>query len=320
MQIDQFLKQIEERLKNLELNSEPSNLYDPFRFTIQNGGKRIRPLLTMISCEMMGGKVEKSLLPAIAMEIFHNFTLVHDDIMDQAALRRGHPTIYNKWGSNSAILSGDVMFITANKLISSVDSSIIHQVLELFNETAIQVCEGQQFDMDFENSNNISVRQYLSMIEKKTAALLAACLKLGGIIAGAGAEDQNYLYDLGINIGMSFQLKDDILDTYGNTENFGKKIGGDIVANKKTILLVLAIEQSNEKIKKELYSNLLKSDEVKVENTIQIFNQLNVKELALEMSDRYENKVLEILDKIAVDNSKKEKLKVLIKWMKERNK
>ena len=233
---------LDEAFSRIQLPARPADLYDPINYTLGLGGKRLRPLLVLASCQMFGGEIDEAINPAIGIELFHNFTLLHDDIMDQAPLRRGKETVYKKWNPNVAILAGDTMFALANKYMLRTRQQAISQVMELFNQTAIEVCEGQQYDMDYEHQANVSIADYIEMIRLKTAVLLAASLKTGAIIAGAEAADCNYIYQFGINIGLAFQLKDDLLDVYGVQEKFGKVSGGDIIAGKKTYLYLKALE------------------------------------------------------------------------------
>jgi geranylgeranyl diphosphate synthase type II len=258
---------INKAFSSLYLPAEPSNLYDPVRFTLSQGGKRLRPMMVLATCDMFRGNMEDAIHPAVGIEVFHNFTLLHDDIMDQAPLRRGKETVYKKWNANIAILSGDTMFALANSEMAKTRPEAIAPVIGLFNTTAIEVCEGQQYDMDFETQNEVSISQYLEMIRLKTAVLLACSLKTGAIIAGASVDDQNLIYEMGINLGMAFQLKDDYLDTFGDEKVFGKTPGGDILAGKKTWLFLKLLEKAGDERKKlaDLYdqhSELLPAEKI----------------------------------------------------------
>ena len=239
-----------------ELYITPAELYEPVRYMLSIGGKRIRPLFVLMSCNLFGGKTKDAIPSALAIELFHNFTLIHDDIMDNATLRRNNLTVHSKWNNNIAILSGDVMMIQAYQSIaeSKLLSRIFDSVLSVFNQMAIKICEGQQLDLNYEQERKISIPQYYKMIELKTAVLLASCMKIGSLTGGATKEDANNLYEFGKNIGMAFQLQDDLLDVYGDTEKFGKQKGGDIIANKKTFLLCKAQElcSSNRSMNKEM--------------------------------------------------------------------
>ena len=230
---------IERELGKIEYPNSPSKLYQPIEYVMGLGGKRMRPILLLMAYQLFDENIEKAIPPALGIEIFHNFTLLHDDIMDNAPIRRGQQTVHEKWDNNVAILSGDTMLVQVYQLLSDVDKSIVKEVLSVFNKAATQVCEGQQWDMDFETQENVQLADYMKMIENKTAVLLAASLQIGGITAGASKESQNNLYHFGLNMGIAFQLKDDLLDAFGNPDEFGKQIGGDIKANKKTFLLLI---------------------------------------------------------------------------------
>ena len=230
-------KSIDTRLVQLEVKAQPRNLYEPIGYLLALGGKRFRPLLVLLTAQLRGTQSPKALDPALAVEVFHNFTLMHDDIMDAAPLRRGQPSVHKKWNQNTAILSGDAMFVKAYQLITKIDPSYLLLAMDRFNETALQVCEGQQLDMDFEQMVDVSQADYLEMIRLKTAVLLGFSMELGGLMGGFGREDQERLYEVGKNLGLGFQLMDDLLDVYGDQQKVGKQVGGDIIANKKTFLM-----------------------------------------------------------------------------------
>jgi geranylgeranyl diphosphate synthase type II len=243
------------------------------------GGKRIRPVLVLMACEMFGRSFRAALPAALAIETFHNFTLVHDDIMDNAPIRRGKETVYKKWDSNIAILAGDTMLSMAYDMMIAVESKRLSDILRLFNKTSIEVCEGQQYDMNFENIPQVSIPQYLEMIRLKTAVLLGASLSIGAIIGGAEPQDEKLLYDIGINMGIAFQLKDDLLDVYGEVEKFGKQEGGDIATNKKTFLYLKALEKAPSQVKAELsqlYNTVLEDNEAKIKRVKEIFDVLGI--------------------------------------------
>ena len=227
---------IKKELNTINFPNKPKNLYDPIKYVLDIGGKRMRPILTLMAHQLFNSEIEKSVKAAVAIEVFHNFTLLHDDIMDEAPLRRGVKTVHEKWDKNSAILSGDTMLVQSYNLLMSVEDTYLREVLNTFNKAAKEVCEGQQLDMDFENREDVSILEYLKMIEYKTSVLLAASLKIGAINGGATIEEANHVYEFGKNMGIAFQLKDDLLDAYGDPGNFGKQIGGDIISNKKTYL------------------------------------------------------------------------------------
>ena len=228
-------------INKLSFHEHPVELYEPVRYVLEVGGKRIRPVFTLLSCNLFSEKIEQAVMPAIGVEMFHNFTLLHDDIMDKATLRRNKPTVHTKWNDNVAILSGDAMMIKSYGFFFDCDQTIIKNVLTAFNKSAIQVCEGQQYDMNYEKCDFITTEEYIRMVELKTSVLIGGCMKIGAILGGAGKEDVDLMYEFGINIGLAFQLQDDLLDVYGDVNVFGKKIGGDIVSNKKTFLLVSAL-------------------------------------------------------------------------------
>jgi len=244
---------VEKYLKEIELKTEPRELYEPVKYILEIGGKRIRPSLVLAAYNLFKNDVETAINPALALEVFHNFTLLHDDIMDKADLRRNQQTVHKKWNENVAILSGDTMSIKAYELLSKIPAEFLSEVLQAFNKTALQVCEGQQLDMNFESRLDVSVEEYLEMIRLKTSVLIAVSLKIGAIMAGALRNDVHKLYDFGLNLGLAFQLQDDYLDAYGDVQAFGKKIGGDIVANKKTFLLIKALETSDKETSEVIY-------------------------------------------------------------------
>ncbi len=242
--VEQILHLVEEAIHRLEFPNQPTNLYEPIRYTLGLGGKRMRPVLVVLAHEMFGGNSADAMPAAMAVEVFHNFTLLHDDLMDKAPLRRGKSTVHHKWSPEIAILSGDAMFVKSCQLISQCRSARKESALQIFLSTAMEVCEGQQYDMDFEQMDTVTVPQYLDMIRLKTAVLLGASLSIGATLAGADERDVQNLYDFGVNLGTAFQLQDDILDVFGDEEKFGKQVGGDILANKKTFLLLRAFEKA----------------------------------------------------------------------------
>ena len=301
---------IDDAFSSIQFPAEPADLYNPITYTLGLGGKRLRPLLVLASCQMFGGEITEAINPAIGIELFHNFTLLHDDIMDQAPLRRGKETVYKKWNSNVAILAGDTMFAVANKYMLRTRPQAISQVVELFNQTAIEVCEGQQYDMDYENRANITIADYLEMIRLKTAVLLAASLKTGAIIAGAAAVDCDYIYQFGINIGLAFQLKDDLLDVYGIQEKFGKVSGGDIIAGKKTYLYLKALESAGSQTDyfRSLYESHDTDSAEKVKRVKEIFSQLNIEMHTRELIEDYYQKALRDLSSISLPEEAMEAL------------
>jgi len=295
---------IEQELSNINIPKAPENLYKPIDYVIGLGGKRMRPILVLTAHQLFDTELKKALAPALGIEVFHNFTLLHDDIMDNATLRRGKKTVHEKWNNNVAILSGDAMLVHAYQLISDVDKSIIKEVLSVFNKAATQVCEGQQWDMDFETQIEVSLSDYMKMIEYKTAVLLASSLQIGGITAGANTDQQNHLYEFGRNLGIAFQLKDDFLDLFGNPDTFGKKVGGDIIANKKTFLYLKALQLADTETKKRLqtYFSEINSSDEKVEKVKSIFESLNISKHTIDMMKAYYTKAMKHLNAIDSDN------------------
>lgn len=270
---------INQVIESLDWSKDPKGLYEPIGYTLASGGKRIRPTLAMIASSLFGGKEEEVLPAALALEVFHNFTLLHDDVMDRAEVRRGRPTVHVKWNDNTAILSGDQMLIEAYKLLSHVPTDKLPQVLQWFNTMATGICEGQQYDVDFEQKDEVSIAEYMKMIELKTSVLLAYALKIGGYIAGANPAQLESLYQFGLHIGLAFQIQDDILDVYGNPETFGKAIGGDICCNKKTFLLLTAFEKADPQSKAELQQWLAISNrnQEKIAAITAIYDHLGVR-------------------------------------------
>ncbi|MFL5765860.1 MAG: polyprenyl synthetase family protein [Bacteroidia bacterium] len=311
--IEAYQRQIEEALKNKKYGANPKELYEPISYIMSLGGKRMRPVLVMMACELFDGDVSNALHPALAIELFHNFTLVHDDLMDKAPLRRNQPTVHEKWNNNIAILSGDAMMVRAYQELCMCEPQLLPALIDIFSDTAVKVCEGQQFDMNYETMQKVSIQQYIKMIELKTAVLLGGALKIGAITGGAREEDAQRLYDFGKNIGTAFQLQDDILDVYADAAKFGKQKGGDIISNKKTYLLLKAIEmaEGNRYMKEELHQwiNAPTFDaKEKVEAVINIYNFLNVKDLArAEMQKQYDL-ALTFLKDIPISEEKKNML------------
>lgn len=306
--INHYISVVNQAIDELSYNKEPKKLYEPIKYTLALGGKRIRPALLLLSNDLFGGKVVNATNAALAIEVFHNFTLVHDDIMDDAPLRRGKTTVFKKWDTNTAILSGDVMLVNAIQLFAKDNNDKLADILSIFNKAAVEVCEGQQYDMDFETMESVSIDDYLKMIELKTAVLLAASLKIGALIANAKQDDANHIYEFGKNLGIAFQLMDDILDLYGNPEKFGKQVGGDVIANKKTYLLLKAKELAKEETRKEL-EFCLTSTALKPENKVErikaIFNTLGVKKAAIEEMNLFYNTAISHLDSIDAPEDKK---------------
>jgi len=306
---EELLKIITDALSEEQFDYSPKELYEPIKYTMLLGGKRIRPLMTLMACDMFGGCVEDAVYPAIGLEVFHNFTLIHDDILDNASIRRGKLTVFKKWSTNRAILSGDTMFAFSYNYFFKTKERFVIPVLKIFNKTALEVCEGQQYDMNFETEKAIKIDDYVEMIRLKTAVLLGACVKIGAVIGGASEEEATHLYNFAENLGIAFQLKDDILDIYSNEEVFGKKTGGDIVANKKTFLYLKAIELSDKEQKATLdyWFGLTDTDEDnKIHSVKEIYNDLNIKLVTEAEISKYYKKALDSINAIKIDNQKKE--------------
>ena len=304
---------IEKELRKIHLPNSPSKLYQPIDYAMGLGGKRMRPILLLMAHQLFDENIEKAISPALGIEIFHNFTLLHDDIMDNAPIRRGKQTVHEKWNQNVAILSGDTMLVQAYQLLSDVDKSIVKEMIAVFSKAATQVCEGQQWDIDFEIQKEVTLQEYLKMIEYKTAVLLAASLQIGGITANASKENQNNLYHFGLNMGIAFQLKDDLLDAFGNPDEFGKQIGGDIIANKKTFLYLKALQLANDNQKESLvnYFKTQKQTKQKVMGVKTIFTDLDIPKHTVDMMKAYYTKAMRHLD--AIDSDKKEPLLIFSK-------
>jgi len=301
----ELLDKLETFLKTQNFGESPKELYEPIDYILSLGGKRVRPLLSLLAYGMYQSGPEKILSQASAIEVFHNFTLMHDDIMDQAPLRRGQDTVHEKWNANIAILSGDVMLVRAYDLLLNTDPALLPEIIKLFNTTAAEVCEGQQFDMNFESLSVVKEQEYLNMIRLKTAVLLGCALKIGAILGGAGETESNKLYEIGVNIGIGFQLKDDLLDVYADQAKFGKQVGGDIISNKKTFLLIKALElaegEDSEKLEYWLSQTEFDKEE-KVESVKAIYEKLGIKNLTEAKMDRYFNDAMEQLENIEFNN------------------
>lgn len=302
--------ELQKRSEDLRKMS-PVNLYKPVDYSLEMGGKRLRPVLLLLGFNLFSDLVHEAVPAAIAIEVFHNFTLLHDDIMDKAEVRRNMPTVHKKFSENSAILSGDVMAFLSYQYLLECKSERLNEVLGLFTKTAIEVCEGQQFDMEFENRLNVSKNEYLEMIRLKTAVLLACGLKAGALLANANSVVADQLYEFGLNLGLAFQLQDDLLDSFGDQQSFGKKIGGDILANKKTFLSINALQNAQGELKTKLLNWMDSSEynqEEKISTVLKIFNQLNVKQLTEQKIESYFQKCRAIFQQISVDDNRKKQL------------
>lgn len=306
----------------INLSDDPAELFDPIKYTLSTGGKRLRPALVLMSCELFSGKIDKAIMPALGIEMFHNFTLLHDDIMDKSLIRRNKPTVHKKWNENIAILSGDVMSILSYKYITKCNEEMLPSVIDLFNQTAIMVCKGQQYDMNFEALQAVTVDEYLNMIELKTSVLIAASNKLGALIGGANQADTDHMYNFGKTLGMAFQIQDDMLDVYGDLKNFGKKPYGDIIANKKTFLLVKALEIASSEQKTRIYNQLKNRDfdpDEKINAILSVYNELNIKDITEKLIKEYLSKSKSYLEKVSIDDYKKEQLRDLFEILHNRN-
>lgn len=323
LKADKIQELVNDYINSQKFEGKPEELYAPIEYILKQGGKRMRPTLCLLSCELFGGDINDCMIPAVAAEIFHNFTLVHDDIMDQAPLRRGMETVYHKWNSDIALLSGDTMLIKAFQYILNVDKSYTNDVFAELCKVSIEVCEGQQYDLNFETQNNVSIEEYLEMIRLKTAVLLGSVLKIGAIVAGADSRNQQAIYDFGINLGIAFQLQDDIFDCYGDVKVFGKMTGGDISDNKKTYLylkvLELASDEDRETLTK-LFSMPKERNEAKIQQVLDIYDKYNVKDIVAGVMTEYYNKSLQNLNEVNVPEERKQILKEYASHLYNRNK
>ncbi len=309
--IYQYQEFISDYLESEYHDKQPQNLYHPIHYILGLGGKRMRPVLTLMSAEVFDGDYKKALPAALAVEVFHNFSLVHDDIMDDAPLRRGNETVHEKWNLNTAILSGDAMLILAYQYFEKYNSEIFRKLAQLFSKTALEVCEGQQYDVDFETRDDVTIPEYLKMIEYKTAVLVGAAMKMGAIVAETSQENADLIYNFGLNLGLAFQLQDDYLDAFGDLETFGKQIGGDIIENKKTYLYLKAMEFSDANQKEQLlhlFSIHPSDNSDKIETIKEIFNSTGASKATQQAIQDYTLKAFATLQIISIDNEKKEKL------------
>lgn len=310
--LQQFLSHLDAYTGGLK-NKKPEELYKPEKYILSLGGKRIRPILALLACDLFEKSPERALNSALCVELFHNFSLIHDDILDNAPIRRGKPTVHEKWNTNIAILSGDVMLVKAFEILQSYPAEEFKQLAALFSKTAIEVCEGQQMDMNFETQHDVSTEDYVQMITYKTAVLLGCSLQMGAINAGASQQDQNNIYEFGKHLGIAFQILDDVLDVYAeDQEKFGKQVGGDILSNKKTFLLLKCFELANEADTEALrmYLKPTLNPEQKIKNVMSLYDKLGVKELALNEADNHTKKSLEYLFKINASAEKKNQLQL----------
>jgi geranylgeranyl diphosphate synthase type II len=304
-------KLVNKAILNLSYNEEAEKLNDPVKYILSIGGKRLRPVLALMACNLFSDQIDEAVIPATGLEVFHNFTLVHDDIMDHAPVRRNLPTVHSKWNLNQAVLSGDVMAFIANECFLQTPPRCLLKVFKEFNKAAIEVCVGQQLDIDFEKATIVLQAEYLRMIELKTAALLAASAKIGAIIGGADDKDSEILYEFGRNLGLAFQIQDDLLDIYGDIKVFGKIMGGDIISNKKTFLLVKALEIASIEQAKQLHDQIALKEfdhETKVKIVTEIYDQLDIKNISETLANDYINTSFSLLGKISANNERKTEL------------
>ena len=323
VKVEQIQELVNNYIENQDFGGAPKELYAPIEYILRQGGKRMRPTLCLLSCDLFNGNIEDCMVPAVAAEIFHNFTLVHDDIMDQAPLRRGMETVYHKWNSDIALLSGDTMLIKAFQYVLAMKKEYSYEVFAELCKVALEVCEGQQFDLNFETQDNVSLEAYLEMIRLKTAVLLGSVLKIGAIVAGADTKNQQAVYDFGINLGLAFQLQDDIFDCYGDVKVFGKMTGGDISDNKKTYLYLKALELASEDDKntlRQLFSMPKGRDEKKIETVLAIYDKYNVRGIVTDLMTKYYEDSLKNLDSIEVSEDRKQVLREYAAYLYTRNK
>ncbi len=322
MDILHYQKEFLSYLESKDWIHEPKNLYEPIDYILKLGGKRIRPVLTLIASDIFSDDFKKALPAALAVEVFHNFTLIHDDIMDAAPLRRGKATVHEKWDTNTGILSGDAMLILAYQYFENYEPIVFQKLAKLFGKTALEVCDGQQLDVDFETRNDVTIPEYIHMIRLKTSVLVAAALKMGAIVAEANDDNANLIYDFGLNLGLAFQLQDDYLDTFGNPETFGKQIGGDIIENKKTYLYLKALEVANKDDKgklKYLYKKKLKENTVKIADIKRIFQLNEIPLLIKQEIENYTKKAFDTLAQMDIKDTDKQRLKEFGLWLMNRS-
>ena len=309
---DELLKKVNEALDGLVYDRQPSTLYDPIQYVLSLGGKRVRPVLMLLAYNLYKEDPEKIMMQAIALETYHNFTLLHDDLMDNADMRRGHETVHRKWNPNQAILSGDTMLLQAFQRMGQCEADKLQQVIGLFTETTLEIDEGQQLDVEFETRNDVTEDEYVEMIRLKTSVLLACAVKIGAILAGASREDQENLYKFGEQIGLAFQLQDDLLDVYGDPKVFGKNIGGDITSNKKTYMLINAVNRANDVQRAELMkwieATIFDRNE-KVKAVTRLYDEIGIRELCEQKMEACYQLGLEHLDKVSVSEERKAILK-----------
>jgi Geranylgeranyl pyrophosphate synthase len=315
---------IEDQIRQLDLEGrKPAELYAPIGYILSLGGKRIRPVMTLMACNLFSEDVSPAVKPALALEVFHNFTLVHDDIMDNASLRRSHPTVHAKWNDNIAILSGDAMQVVAYQLIAGCEPWLLKPLMDIFSRTALEVCEGQQYDMNYASQSDVTLDAYIRMIELKTSVLLAASLSIGALCGGASETEISNMYEFGRNLGLAFQIQDDYLDVYANQDLFGKAVGGDIAENKKTFLLIKALELArgnDAEVLQQAMMNRFSSVDEKVKAVREVYNNLNIPQIACDKIAELSEKAFEYLATVDVDDARKQNLLELAKSLMKREK
>jgi geranylgeranyl diphosphate synthase type II len=317
-----YQKDFIDYLESKKWINEPKNLYEPIDYIIKLGGKRMRPVLTLMAADIFSGGYEKAMPAALAVEVFHNFTLIHDDIMDDAPLRRGKETVHEKWDINTGILSGDAMLILAYQYFENYEPVVFQKLAKLFSKTALEVCDGQQLDVDFETRNDVTINEYINMIRLKTSVLVAAALKMGAIVAETTEENANLIYDFGLNLGLAFQLQDDYLDTFGDPKTFGKQIGGDIIENKKTYLYLKSLEVADEVDRGKLqffYNQKLKDNSIKITEVTRIFEVNDIPDLIKEQIKNYTDEAFRTLSAMNISKENKQSLKNFGLWLMNRS-
>jgi geranylgeranyl diphosphate synthase type II len=319
--LEKYSELLQENLTQVISVKEPIQLYEPISYIVSLGGKRLRPILTLLTCDFFGCNAKQAVNAAMAVELFHNFSLIHDDIMDSAPLRRGEQTVHEKWDVNTGILSGDAMLILAYQLFEEYEPSLFRQLAKLFSKTAIEVCEGQQYDVDFETRDDVTIPEYLKMIDYKTAVLIGAAMKMGAIVANASESCKEHIYQFGRNLGIAFQLQDDYLDAFGDPKTFGKQVGGDIITNKKTYLYLTALQKGTSQDKDtltQLYSITPKNSEDKIDTIKELFVSTGAAKETLDAIENYTKTAFGLLDNIKISEDRKEQLRDFGNWLMKR--
>ncbi len=322
LRFEEYVKVASQAIAAIQYPKAPAALYEPIAYTMALGGKRLRPVLALMACDAFCGDYSRAINQVVGIELYHNFTLLHDDVMDKADVRRGKPTVHVRWNDNVAILSGDAMLTMAGQRVAEADSAHIKAAMELFNRTAMEVYEGQQYDMDFENRNDVTEEEYIAMIRLKTSVLLGCACKMGAIMADADAKDADRIYQYGVDLGVAFQLQDDWLDVYGDPATFGKEIGGDIMNNKKTFMLINAMNRATGADREELTHWLAAENparEEKVAAVTAIYTRLGISELATEAMNRYNDRALQVLDSINISEEARQQFRDFANMLMHRN-